>query len=77
MMRLALHRIPQLIHQVIDEKDFQFDGWVVDLNWQVVCNIMAERTHSGVIVGLNEFTDEIWITIDIHSRSGLGSISEE
>ena len=66
-----------LVHQVVDVEQFQFHRRVVDPDRKVVCDVVAECRHGGVVVRPAPLAEEVGEAVDEHSCPRGGRVHEE
>ena len=77
VMLLALECADHLLHEVVDVKNLQFNTWVIDSDWKVIGDIVAEGGDCTVVVRAAPFAVEIWETVNQNLYPILLSILQE
>ena len=74
---MALQGVQQLVYQIVDIKQLQLCGRIVDMERKAVGHIVAEGSHSAVVIGAAPFSKEIRESVDQYLSSRFLRIPEE
>jgi hypothetical protein len=77
MMLLSCQSTYHLIHKIIYIDKLQLCRRIIDLNRKPVGHVMAERSHSGIIIRPAPFSEKIRETVDKDPRPRTLSIFKE
>ena len=66
-----------LVNEVVDIEQFQLHTWVVDGDWQVVGDVVAECGYGTVVVGAAPFTIKVRETINQHLSTSFLAIRQK
>ena len=69
MMLPSLKCVEHFGHKVVDVEQFELHCPVVDGYRQIICNIIAEGSHGGIIIRSAPFAKQVWETVNQHLRS--------
>ena len=69
---MDLHGIQDLVDQVINVDQIQFDCRVRDRDREVPCDVVTERRHRGIVVRAAPFTEQVrpvsYTHLDVYKR---------
>ena len=77
MVLFAFQCMNHLVNEVVDIEQFQLHTWVVDGDWQVVGDIVAECGYGAVVVGAAPFAIEVRETVNQHLSTCFLAIRQE
>ena len=77
MVLFAFQCMNHLVNEVVDIEQFQLHTWVVDGDWQVVGDVVAECGYGAVVVGAAPFTIKVWETVNQHLSTSFLAIRQK
>lgn len=73
---LPLECAQELLDNIVDVNEGQYNGGIEDCDWQVAGNVVTEGGDSAVVVGSTPFPEYIREAVDINGGASLLAISE-
>ena len=69
--------VQQFRDQVVNVNQLQLRRRVIDRNRQVICNVVAEGSHGGIVIRAAPLAKHIGETVNQRLRTGLGGIGSQ
>ena len=76
-VRPAGQRCQQLRDEIVNVDQLQFRRGVVDRDWQIVCNVVTERRHGGIVIRSAPLAEHVGEAVNQRLRTGLGGIGPQ
>ena len=76
-VRFSFQRVIHFLNEIINKEHFEFNTRIIHRNRQIIGNVVAERSHSAVVIGTDPFSHQVRKTVYVYSRAGFICVPEK
>ena len=76
-VRLTGQGVQQLRHEVVDVDQLQLRRRVIDRDRQIICNVVAEGGHGGIVIRAAPLAEHIGEAVDQRLRAGFSGVGAQ